>query len=153
MARVHVEGWRQTYRGLMPDDVLDAPDFIARRERFWTAVLGGDPRLPGVTAAVATVEDEVVGIAMAGATPEAERAVGVPDRTLFVLYLLAAHHGSGAGASLLDAVSPASEACTLWVADPNPRAQAFYRAHGFAVDGTVRIDDGVRELRMVRRGS
>ena len=38
----------------------------------------------------------------------------------------------------------------LWVADPNPRAQAFYRKHGFAADGTARSEDGVREIRMVR---
>ncbi|WP_231560308.1 hypothetical protein [Microbacterium hominis] len=40
MTRVHVEGWRQTYRGLMADEILDAPDFVDRRERFWTAALG-----------------------------------------------------------------------------------------------------------------
>ena len=38
----------------------------------------------------------------------------------------------------------------LWVADPNPRAQAFYRKHGFVADGTARFEDGVREIRMVR---
>ena len=36
------------------------------------------------------------------------------------------------------------------MADPNPRAQAFYRKHGFAADGTARSEDGVREIRMVR---
>jgi len=65
MARVHVEGWRQTYRGLMSDEVLDAPDFVDRRERFWNAALGDDPRFAHVVAAVAVVDDEVVGIAMA----------------------------------------------------------------------------------------
>ena len=38
----------------------------------------------------------------------------------------------------------------LWVADPNPRAQAFYRKHGFVADGTAQVEDGVREVRMVR---
>jgi len=38
----------------------------------------------------------------------------------------------------------------LWVADPNPRAQAFYRKHGFVADGTARFEGGVREIRMVR---
>jgi hypothetical protein len=38
----------------------------------------------------------------------------------------------------------------LWVADPNPRAQAFYRKHGFVADGTAQVDGGVREIRMVR---
>jgi predicted GNAT family N-acyltransferase len=36
------------------------------------------------------------------------------------------------------------------VADPNPRAQAFYRKNGFVADGTVKIEDDVRDIRMVR---
>ena len=38
----------------------------------------------------------------------------------------------------------------LWVADPNPRAQAFYRKHGFVADGRAQVEGGVREIRMVR---
>ena len=36
------------------------------------------------------------------------------------------------------------------VADPNARAQAFYRKHGFVADGTAQVEGGVREIRMVR---
>jgi hypothetical protein len=42
------------------------------------------------------------------------------------------------------------ESVALWVADPNPRAHAFYRKHGFVPDGTMQVEDGVREIRMVR---
>ena len=31
-----------------------------------------------------------------------------------------------------------------------PRAQVFYRKHGFVADAAVRVEDGVREVRMVR---
>ena len=41
---------------------------------------------------------------------------------------------------------------SLWVADPNPRAQAFYRKHRFDFDGAGRVESGVRELRMARTG-
>jgi hypothetical protein len=44
------------------------------------------------------------------------------------------------------------EPAALWLADPNPRAQAFYRKHGFVADGTARVEDGVREIRMVPTG-
>jgi len=150
MAFVHVEGWRQTYRGLMPDDVLDDPEFVGRREDFWRAALSDDPRYAGLEAAVAVVADRIVGIAMSGPTPESDRVDGGPDRWLYILYVLADHHGTGAGSALLDAVAPASTSFGLWVADPNPRAHAFYRKNGFVADGTSRVDDGVRELRMVR---
>jgi hypothetical protein len=39
MARVNVRCWQETYRGLLPDAVLDDPGFLDARERFWTAAL------------------------------------------------------------------------------------------------------------------
>ena len=42
------------------------------------------------------------------------------------------------------------EPVALWVAGPNPRAQAFYRKHGFVADGAAQVEGGVREIRMVR---
>lgn len=124
LARVHVEGWRETYRGLMIDAVLDAPDFVLQRERFWTAVLT-DPRNVGRRSALAEIGGEVAGLALAG--PVHGGADGQEGgMELYALYLLAAHHGSGAGAALLDAVIAPDEPASLWVADPNPRAQAFY---------------------------
>ncbi len=59
-------------------------------------------------------------------------------------------HGTGAGPALLEAVVDPEEPVALWVADPNPRAQAFYRKHGFVADGPAQIEGGVREIRMVR---
>lgn len=67
-----------------------------------------------------------------------------------MLYVLAAHHGSGAGGALLDAVVNPGDAVGLWVADPNPRAQACYRRHGFVAEGASKVEHGVREIRMVR---
>jgi ribosomal protein S18 acetylase RimI-like enzyme len=71
-------------------------------------------------------------------------------RQLYVLYVVAADHGTGAGRALLRAVTDAEESVVLWVADPNPRAQAFYRKHGFVADGTAEVEDGLGEIRMVR---
>ena len=72
-------------------------------------------------------------------------------RQLYVLYVIAADHGTGAGPALLSAVVNSEESVALWVADPNPRAQAFYRKHGFVADGSTQIAGlGVREIRMVR---
>ena len=72
-------------------------------------------------------------------------------RQLNVLYVLASAHGTGAGVGLLEAVIFQSEAVALWVADPNPRAQAFYRKHGFVPDGSFTDEYGIKEIRMVRR--
>jgi ribosomal protein S18 acetylase RimI-like enzyme len=145
MARIHVDAWRETYRGLMSDAALDDPGLLSWRERFWAAALT-DPQYRQNNVAVATHEESVIGIAMSG--PPIEGADG--PQQLHVLYVYAAFHGSGVGTALLDAVIDRTAAATLWVADPNPRAQAFYRKHGFVTDGAVKIEDNVREVRMVR---
>jgi ribosomal protein S18 acetylase RimI-like enzyme len=146
MACVNVRCWQETYRGLMPDAVLDDPGLLAVRERFWTAALT-DERYRDNRVAVAERDGELIGIAMSGPPLDAGAAWA---RQLYVLYVQAADHGTGAGPALLVAVVDPEEPVALWVADPNPRAQAFYRKHGFVADGAVQVEGGVREIRMVR---
>ena len=146
MARVNVGCWQETYRGLMSDAVLDDPGFLAARERFWTTALTNE-RYRENRVAVAERDSELVGIAMSGPPLD---AAAVWSRQLYVLYVYAAHYGTGVGLALLEAVVDPEESVGLWVADPNPRAQAFYRKHGFVSDGITQVDDGVQEIRMVR---
>ena len=145
MAKVHVDTWRETYRGLMSDSELDDPGLLEWREKFWTAALT-DPRYEKNNVAVALHDDKLIGIAMSGPSSD------IPEepQELFVLYAYASSHGSGVGAALLnEVISPAASA-VLWVADPNPRAQAFYRKNGFVADGAEKVEDGVKDIRMVR---
>ena len=65
MARVNVRCWQETYRGLLPDAVLDEPGFPAVRERFWTAPLT-DERYRENRVSVAERDRELTGIAMSG---------------------------------------------------------------------------------------
>lgn len=145
IAAVHVRCWQETYRGTMRDEVLDDPQLLTGRERMWSALLS-DPQYASVAISIATHDDEVIGFASAGPSQDGRDE---PALQLHTLYVLRSAHGSGAGAALLDAVL-GSQPAQLWVADPNPRAQAFYRKHGFTFDGTVRVDDGLRELSMTR---
>ncbi len=131
----------------MADEVLDRPGFAERRERFWTAALN-DERYSLNRVAIAERDGEMVGIAMAG---PAEDSGAHQPLQLFVLYVLAADYGSGAGRGLLAAVI-GNDGAVLWVADPNPRAQAFYRKQGFKPDGARKHDHDldIDEIRMVR---
>ena len=146
MARIHVRSWQEAYRGLVADEILDRPDFVERRERFWTAALS-DERYAMNRVAVAERDGEMAGIATAG--PAIDPDAHWPAQ-LFVLYVLAAAYGTGAGRGLLAAVIGNDDAA-LWVADPNPRAQASTAASAPAGrarkhDCDLRID----EIRMVR---
>jgi GNAT superfamily N-acetyltransferase len=146
MAQVHVESWRQTYRGIMSDELLDDPGLLERRVRFWTAALT-DERFSGNRVAVAERDGRIVGIAMSGPASDATEAARPTE--LYLLYLLADHHGSGLGRGLLDAVL-GDEPASLWVADPNPRAQAFYRKADFRPDGEEKVEEGIHHLHLVR---
>ncbi len=146
MARMHVRSWQETYRGLMADSILDDPGLVDARQRFWTVALS-DERYRANRAAVAEQNGEIIGVAMAG---PAEGPGGSPAIHLYILHVLASHHGSGAGEALLDAVIGPEEPAVLWVADPNPRAQAFYRKHGFVPVGAAQVEDGVRDIRMIK---
>ncbi|WP_354962164.1 GNAT family N-acetyltransferase [Arthrobacter sp. Bi83] len=57
---------------------------------------------------------------------------------LWGIYLLSAYHGSGLGQRLLEATI-GTENAMLWVAQDNPRAQAFYRRNGFSPNGTRKV--------------
>ena len=144
MARVLVESWRETYRGLTPGDVLDDPSFVARRERFWSVALS-DPQYSGNKIAVAELDGQLIGVGMSGPAQDEDATW---ERQLYILYTVV--HGLGVGAALLNAVIEPTASAALWVADPNPRAQVFYCKHGFAPDGAFRVDNGAREIRMVR---
>jgi GNAT superfamily N-acetyltransferase len=125
--------------------VLDDPALLGWRETFWVAALT-DPKYNQNTVAVASYEGMLIGIAMSG--PTLADADGL--QKLYLLYAYAAFHGSGVGTALLNAVIAPTASAELWVADPNPRAQAFYRKNGFVADGSVKTEDGLRSVRMVR---
>lgn len=129
LARVHVESWRETYRRLFSDEILDDPSFIERRERFWTSVLTSDRLRADGRAAAAVSDGEIVRAVLAAPLPDD------PDQYLLVLYTYASIHGQRAGSALLAAVLDPECRAALWVADANPRAQAFERKRGFQPTG------------------
>ncbi|MFL0564943.1 GNAT family N-acetyltransferase [Microbacterium sp. 179-I 1D1 NHS] len=142
VAALHVAAWRETYGHLLPEEYF-TDEVAERRRRMWTQILS-DPR-PEHVVRVAELDGELIGFAMSG-----ESDAG--GRQLYMLYVLAAHHGTGAGQALFDAVLAGGPA-SLWVARENPRAIAFYRRNGFAFDGAEQSDPatpGIVEARMVR---
>lgn len=149
LADLHVQTWREAYGHLLPAGFF-TPAFVEGRHRMWTHVLA-DARTD-MTVRVADAEGTVVGFAWAGPTVTSGAAPPHRERQLYAIYVMADHHGSGAGQSLLDAVLGTGPA-ELWVAKENPRAIAFYRRNGFAFDGIEQIDPTaplITDARMVR---
>jgi GNAT superfamily N-acetyltransferase len=126
IAEVHVQAWREAYAHLVPAESL-ARLSVDQRELRWMEIIPD----PTADTWVATDDGVIFGFAGAGPTRDPEP---VPERELHSIYMLASHHGTGAAQRLLDAVLGDAPA-TVWVADDNPRARAFYARNGFVPDG------------------
>ncbi|MGU3408788.1 N-acetyltransferase family protein [Microbacterium sp. M1A1_1b] len=129
IAQVHATSWRQTYGRFVDDPDTDPWFDVAPRIAMWRTNL--EQRL--YETVVATDDTGIIGFAAVRPTPEPD---AVRPEELTMLYVLARAHGSGAGQGLLDAVlgdRPAS----LFVAQDNPRAHAFYQRNGFVADGAT----------------
>src|SRR4051812_25159541 len=127
IARVVVDSWRSTYRGLMPDDVLDNLSY-ERRTQLWAEALA-DPENSIFVAETPT--GEIVGVASGG--PDRPDALGYAGE-LYAIYLLAAYQGQGLGRRLTAAVAQrlAERGLTsmlVWVLASNP-ARRFYESLG-----------------------
>lgn len=163
VGRVHVEAWQAAYRGLMPDDYLDALDPSARAER-WRSALSGGPgqggcRLQGRDALLLVAENEagtVVGISVVGPDRSGEDAT---TGELWMINLAPEAWGSGVGAALLAAATEelrhaGYRQAALWVLVGNPRARRFYEREGWAPDGARKRDSvrgfEVEEMRYLR---
>jgi ribosomal protein S18 acetylase RimI-like enzyme len=139
VANVHVHSWQVGYRGLMPDEYLDAlrPEDRAERYTFGSS----DPRQPATI--VAVDEGAICGFATTGPALSTD---GHQSGELYGLYVDPPSWGLGIGRALIAAAREHlcsqnfTEAC-LWVLVGNDRAERFYRADGWVSDGTRRLAD------------
>lgn len=131
IARVHVETWRDSYAGIIPDHALLGMD--TRREAARQRHALGLRRADSLTLVVDQPRFGIIGYAEAGRA----RAVGLPyDSELYTLYVLPGHQGEGHGRALLGAVfaklvRSGFRATIVWVLAENP-ARFFYGAMGAA---------------------
>jgi GNAT superfamily N-acetyltransferase len=145
LAACHIACWREAYAHLLSAAFLSGLDVDVRRRQWegWLAAPGAG------THWVALVGGSVVGFAGARASRDDPP---VREVELWGLYLRAAHHGCGLGQALLDA-AVGDQPCSLWVAEDNPRARAFYARNGFVPDGARMVEpawEGLAEVRLVR---
>ncbi len=105
-------------------------DYLADPQRV-IITTGDQDRITGYAMLISGVSDD----------PDVQRAVHIrPAVELSKMYVLPAHHGSGAAVALMDAALSAAAgrgAGCVWlgVNQQNQRAQQFYRKHGFTVSG------------------
>lgn len=137
IARVHVQAWQESYRGLVPDAMLEALS-VDRNARMWTQILAD-------RTVVHVVEEEadVVGFGSAGGARSP--ALGASGE-ITALYLLDRIKGRGIGralfVSLVHALAARGHASVgLWVLADNHGTRRFYDMLGGRA-GETRILSG-----------
>ena len=127
-----VRGWQAAYRGLVPDEVLDAMDPADRAPRWDELLTDGRPIFLSETAG------SVTGFVAVGPARDDDLA-GSEVGEIRAIYTLPAAWGSGAGQALLSAGLGAlgGVPVILWVLAGNARARAFYARNGFVPDGAA----------------
>lgn len=132
LARVHVDGWRWGYRGVMPDALLDGLSVEARAARWRDILRASGPETPTW---IASDADGASGLASIGPARYAPDGVG----ELYALYVSERAAGRGDARTLhalaLEALRQRSNRAILWVLERNPRARRFYERHGWRADG------------------
>ena len=129
IACVHVQAWRESYRDLMPQAVLDGLS-VERRAAQWRGTLG-DPNSP-VCVYVAVQDGAICGFGSGGKT----RWTGLAtDGEISALYLLDAIKRRGVGRRLFRALirrlaAQGLRSAGLWVLTGNAPARGFYEALG-----------------------
>jgi GNAT superfamily N-acetyltransferase len=125
IAHVHVESWRTTYAGIVPDAYLTGLDEVLRA-KLWHEFLTS-----GALVLVAERGGQTVGFAHCGAN---RVALEECDGELYALYLLRDAQRHGAGTALLRSIAASLiergfKGMAVWVLERNP-ARNFYEKMG-----------------------
>jgi GNAT superfamily N-acetyltransferase len=128
IARVHVDSWRTTYKGIVPNDHLANLSY-EERESMWRGVIENEAAPQRVF--IAEDNGGVIGFAACG-----------PERThnptytgeLYAIYLFQQHQRRGIGRELTRAVADylleqGHSGMLVWVLEQNP-SRRFYEALG-----------------------
>ena len=147
IATAHIDAWRAGYRGVVPDEYLDAEEFASSRRDRWRS--WSWQQIPESRLFVVTLQGRVVGFGHAGPeqvaahgieTPESERGDGEARGEIYGFYLHPAAWGSGGAGALMSRCEEflrdeGFASATLWVLRDNPRARAFYEKAGWRATG------------------
>ena len=138
VAEVHVRSWQGGYRGLLPDEYLDALRPEDRAEHYTFGDI--DPLKPATIVAIEA--GAICGFATFGPSRDHDDEA---NAELLALYVEPERWGHGIGRSLIEAARgrlahQGYEHASLWVLSGNRRAERFYMIDGWERDGTRRED-------------
>lgn len=148
IAKVHVDSWRTTYKGIVPDTFLESLSY-EQREQIWKKGIKENH--------VYIAENEngqIIGFSTGG--KERTGKYEAYSGELYAIYLLKEYQGKGIGRSLVQAVvndlkDKNINSMLIWAIDENPACR-FYEALGGKQIDTEEIEIAGKKLSEVAYG-
>ena len=142
VAKVQVDSWRTTYKGIVPDDYLNSLSY-EERELIWKGAVQENN--------LYVAEDDqgqIIGFSIGGKerTGKYEAYIG----ELYAIYILEAYQGKGLGRLLVQSVvddlqEKKLNSMLIWALAENPACR-FYEALGGKAIDTEEIEMGGKQL-------
>jgi ribosomal protein S18 acetylase RimI-like enzyme len=134
IARVRLTGWRQSYKGMMPDELLGKLDIAADAQRLRAAF--ADPENKSLRFVV-ELEGKIVGM---GACGKAREGADARCGEVYAIYLLEEAKGQGIGRNFMREMvevlkANGFESLQVRVLENNAPARKFYEKLGGRVAG------------------
>lgn len=151
VAKVHVDSWRTTYKGIVPDDFLDGMSY-ATSEARWRRISAQTSTTYAMF--VAGHEDgDIVGFASGGRERSGDDAY---DGELYAIYLLQDYERQGIGQALFrrmvqHLIGHGFRSMLIWVLADNPACR-FYESMGGVPVRKSEVEIGGKRLRELGYG-
>jgi GNAT superfamily N-acetyltransferase len=151
-SRLHADTWRASYRGLVPDALLDGLD-ASRWETGWRR--GFESMDPTRVVHVAEIDGRIVGFAGGGRARQSAPSGYVGE--VYAIYVHPTQQGRGIGRVLLKAaaeglVERRLVPIVIWTLFNNPQSRGFYESLGGVVIAEKREPFDGYELHEVAYG-
>lgn len=146
IARVHVEGWRTSYSGIMPEEFLQARS-LEKHCAMWEKNIAEKRDL----ILVAEKDGAVRGFVSGG---KAREELAGYDSEVYAVYVDKELRGLGAGQALMKAffnrqAGAGARSCALWVLEENPSRRFYEKSGGTLLDFRKHLVFGGKPLNEV----
>jgi ribosomal protein S18 acetylase RimI-like enzyme len=131
IAQVHVDTWRTTYRGIVPDEFLANLSY-EKREKGWHQVMDNASNDRSFTCVAEGEPGQILGFANGGVERTGDP---IYQGELTAIYILTSHQQKGTGRELVQAVAERLEqmkihSMLVWVLADNPACRFYKRLGG-----------------------
>ena len=136
---LHVASWRETYAGILPDQML-AGLSVGERAAMWRSILAAPDSVGCIAVLVAEDGGDMIGFGACGEQRDQALIDAGFSGQFGAIYVLRTYHKRGIGTALITAMAKelsaaGHAAASLWVLRGNEPARAFYNRLGGIVIG------------------